>query len=351
MDGGGRFAFDRFVVDAGERRLIRDGVPVEINSRYFDALLMLVRRPGQLIGRDEFLDHAWNGVPVTDEALSQCVTHLRKVLGDSPSRPRFIETVPKHGYRFVAEVQAPDQLPEAKRGGAIVDWLGPMTLGLTAAIGGGSAGVLGGLTYGLSMPGLEGTGAASILLVMLAFGTMAGLLGGLGIGLGIGVARALGGRNAIADMAGAAAGGAIVGFAVNLIGLDALTVLLGRAPGDAGGALEGLLLGAAVGGGGYLARRGKGWPSVAGAAAAGGLAGLVLPLLGGRLMGGSLAAFAAAFPDSRVGVDGLGRLLGESGFGPLSQSLSGALEGALFCAGVALAIRFGMARMAERAPA
>src|SRR6185503_19790630 len=57
------------------------------------------------ISKDRFLDEVWRGVPVTDEALTQCIKTLRRQLGDDAARPRFIETVPKHGYRFVAPVE------------------------------------------------------------------------------------------------------------------------------------------------------------------------------------------------------------------------------------------------------
>lgn len=96
--------FDRFVLDPADRRLTRDGVPVDLNARYLDALALMAREPGKLITKDRFLDEVWQGVPVTDEALTQCIRTLRKQLGDDAARPRFIETVTKHGYRFIAPV-------------------------------------------------------------------------------------------------------------------------------------------------------------------------------------------------------------------------------------------------------
>ena len=96
------FAFERFVLDPGDRRLMRGGEPVELNGRYFDALALLVREQGRLVSKDRFLDEVWRGVPVTDEALTQCIRTLRRQLGDDAAEPRFIETVPKHGYRFIA---------------------------------------------------------------------------------------------------------------------------------------------------------------------------------------------------------------------------------------------------------
>jgi len=92
------FRFDHFVLDPGDRRLKRDDVPVELNARYLDALALLVREAGKLVSKDRFLEEVWRGVPVTDEALTQCIRTLRRQLGDDAARPRFIETIPKHGY-------------------------------------------------------------------------------------------------------------------------------------------------------------------------------------------------------------------------------------------------------------
>ncbi len=108
---------------------------------------------------------------------------------------------------------------------------------------------------------------------------------------------------------GGAAGGLVVGAVVKLAGLDAFDLLFGQAPRDITGAGEGLLLGASVG-----------------------LAGAVIPLLGGRLMGGSLDLLARQFPGSRLSLDAIEGLSGESGFGPISQIVTASAEGALFSA-------------------
>jgi len=70
--------------------------------------------------------------------------------------------------------------------------------------------------------------------------------------------------------------------------------------------------------------------TVAVAALLGGVTGVLIPLLGGRLMGGSLDLLAQHFPDSRLRLDQIGRLFGEHGFGPISQAATGGLEGVLF---------------------
>ena len=93
----GILRFDRFELDPADRRLSRDGAPVELSARYLDALLLLTSEQGRLVTKDRFHDEVWRGIPVTDEALTQCITTLRRQLGDEAGRPRFIETVPKHG--------------------------------------------------------------------------------------------------------------------------------------------------------------------------------------------------------------------------------------------------------------
>ena len=326
------FRFDRFQLDPAERQLRQDGEPVEINGRYLDALTLLVREQGKLVSKDRFLDEVWRGVPVTDEALTQCIKTLRKQLGDDAARPRFIETVPKHGYRFIAPVGGPPLVGKRARiqrseGGQEI-----LVLGAGGTIGGGLAGLIGGLIYGFagaSQPVQQGSGAVSVLLVLVCITTMMALIGGAGVGFGIAY---LGhSRPAYWKIIGGAVGGLIVGTITKLLGIDAFNLLLGRSPGDITGAGEGLLLGTAVGVGAWLAGRIDGMRrSSAAAALIGGATGVLIVLLGGRLMGGSLALLSEQFPDSRLRLDQLSALFGEDGFGPVSQIVSGGLEGALF---------------------
>src|SRR5688500_4117444 len=101
----GSFRFDRFTLDPSDRRRRCGDDAVELNARYLDALALLVSESGKLVSKDRFLDEVWRGVPVTDEALTQCIKTLRRQLGDDAASPRFIETVPKHGYRFIAPAE------------------------------------------------------------------------------------------------------------------------------------------------------------------------------------------------------------------------------------------------------
>lgn len=324
--------FDAFVLDAGNRRLTRDDVPVELNARYLDALALLVREAGQLVSKDRFLDEVWRGVPVTDEALTQCIKTLRSRLGDSAARPRFIETVPKHGYRFIATVDPdPADRPAAPLPGL---WRQVLLLGGAGTIGGGMAGVIGGLIYGFagaSQPLQPGPGAVSVLLVVLCLCIIVALMGGAGVAFGIAASQFASGRFSYLSIVGGALGGMLVGGTVKLLGIDAFNLLLGQSPGNITGAAEGLLLGAAVGLGAWLASRSTGLRrGVSTAAICGAIGGMAIPLLGGRLMGGSLDLLARSFPASRLRLDQLGALVGEDGFGPLAQVVTGGLEGALF---------------------
>jgi DNA-binding winged helix-turn-helix (wHTH) protein len=342
---GAQFKFDRFVVDGSQRQLRCDGAPVVVNSRYLDALLLMVRNPGELITRDRFLDDVWSGIPVTDEALSQCIANLRRTLGDDASKPRFIETVPKHGYRFIAPVE--ERQVEKRFGRQItfpLGWQGGLSLASAGTLGGGVVGVAGGLLYGLGAspdPLRPAVGAASFLIVMLSVNILAAALAGFAIGTGIAAAHRYAGPRVAATALGAALGGLVVGAAAKLLGIDAFSVLLGKAPVGIAGGFEGLVLGGAIGLGSHLSiARVRSWPSISGAALMGAIAGAILPLMGGKLMGSSLDALNEAFPDSPLNIDSLGRWFGEDHFGLISQTVFGAFEGFLLGAGITFAIRY-----------
>lgn len=333
----GPLKFDRFTLDPVDRTLSSRGEPVEISARYFDALTLLARHPGQLISKDRFHEEVWRGVPVTDEALTQCVRSLRRALGDDASAPRFIETVPKHGYRFIAPVEPSDEpgavsrqpTQRATRGRRL------LLIGGAGAIGGGVAGAIGGLAYGFAaaaLPAEPAMGAASVLVVMAWVSILTGLAGGAGIGFGIAAAERTTGSPGAWNAVGGALGGLTVGGLAKLFGIDAFALLLGRSPGDIAGAPEGGLLGLAIGLGAWLAWR-YGDRSLRRSCALGAIAGagggLIVALLGGRLMGGSLDLLGRQFPESRLRLDALGATFGEAGFGPASLTVTATIEGML----------------------
>lgn len=96
-----RFRFGEFVLSPSRRSLTRSGREVALIPRYFDLLVLLVERRNQAVHRQWILDQVWNDVVVSDGALSQAVRILRRTLGDDPREPRFVRTLPRHGYRFV----------------------------------------------------------------------------------------------------------------------------------------------------------------------------------------------------------------------------------------------------------
>lgn len=100
---GAAYQFDRFRLEVGEQRLLCDGVPVRLAPKEFETLQVLVERHGRLVSKRELLDRVWVGTFVGDDTIAQRISVLRRALGDRPDR-RFIETVPKRGYRFVADV-------------------------------------------------------------------------------------------------------------------------------------------------------------------------------------------------------------------------------------------------------
>lgn len=99
------FEFGDFRLDVQQRRLFqRDGTPVPLTARLVDALLFFVERPGQLLEKNLLLDALWPGLVVEENNLSQAISALRRALGDESQASRYIQTVPRRGFRWVAEV-------------------------------------------------------------------------------------------------------------------------------------------------------------------------------------------------------------------------------------------------------
>src|SRR5262245_50704723 len=98
-----QFEFGPFRLDAAERLLSRDGEAVPLSPKAFDLLLAMVERCGRLLEKDELMKLVWPDIFVEEANLSYTISLIRKALGDIAGQ--FIETVPKHGYRFVAEVR------------------------------------------------------------------------------------------------------------------------------------------------------------------------------------------------------------------------------------------------------
>lgn len=98
------FRFAEFEIDLKNRLLKKNDQPVALTSKYFDVLVLLVENNQQLTSKEKIFETVWKDTIVTESALSQCIKDIRKALGDNAHNPRFIKTVAKHGYMFIAEV-------------------------------------------------------------------------------------------------------------------------------------------------------------------------------------------------------------------------------------------------------
>jgi len=104
------YEFDRYRLDAGDRLLYRNGEPVPLPPKVIDTLLVLVERHGRVVEKAVLIATVWPDVTVEENNLTQNVSLLRKTLGDGDDR-KFIETIPRRGYRFVAPVKIVEEAP------------------------------------------------------------------------------------------------------------------------------------------------------------------------------------------------------------------------------------------------
>jgi adenylate cyclase len=101
------YRFGPFTLDPASYRLTKEGgAVVALSLKIIDLLLYMVARPSVLVSKDELFKALWPDVAVTDNALTQAVSELRQALGDDPSKPAYVQTVARRGYRFIAVVNA-----------------------------------------------------------------------------------------------------------------------------------------------------------------------------------------------------------------------------------------------------
>jgi DNA-binding winged helix-turn-helix (wHTH) protein/tetratricopeptide (TPR) repeat protein len=100
--------FDAFELDAGAGELRRNGDRIKLPPQPFRVLELLVRRSGEVLTRDEIRSRIWCGDTFVDfeQGLNFCIRQIRDALGDTASGPRFVETLPRRGYRFLVPVEA-----------------------------------------------------------------------------------------------------------------------------------------------------------------------------------------------------------------------------------------------------
>src|SRR5438874_8656631 len=102
-----KVVFGPFEYDDTSGDLSKYGTPIRLQGKPLQILSLLVNRSGQIITRDELQHHLWEGTTFVDfeQGLNSAVNKLRQALGDSADQPRYVETLPGRGYRFIAPVQ------------------------------------------------------------------------------------------------------------------------------------------------------------------------------------------------------------------------------------------------------
>ena len=112
------YYFGPYRFDGRLRCLYKDDEPVVLTTKAADTLVALMERSARVVEKDELLRAVWGEIVVGEDTLAQNISTLRRVLGDDASRPKFITTVPRRGYRFVAAVRAVPAADTVKAAGA-----------------------------------------------------------------------------------------------------------------------------------------------------------------------------------------------------------------------------------------
>ena len=133
--GASPLRFGDFEADLSSRELRRNGSRLKLQEQQFRILAILLEEPGRLVTREEFRKQLWPADAFVDfeAGLNTAIKKLREALDDSPVQPRYIETVPRQGYRFIAPVAKPH---EVDPGRAAAHWLRPVSVAAAAAAGG-----------------------------------------------------------------------------------------------------------------------------------------------------------------------------------------------------------------------
>jgi DNA-binding winged helix-turn-helix (wHTH) protein len=116
----GGFCIGECLIEPRQNRIVCSGSELHLESRVMDVLVCLAGHAGEVISRETLNAQVWGNVVVTDQAVTNCISELRRHLGDGPTN-RIIETIPKRGYRLTAPVQlagveAPKRAPSRKPG-------------------------------------------------------------------------------------------------------------------------------------------------------------------------------------------------------------------------------------------
>jgi DNA-binding winged helix-turn-helix (wHTH) protein/pimeloyl-ACP methyl ester carboxylesterase len=111
-----KYSFDLYLLDVDERRLLRDNEEIRLRGKLFDTLRVLVENAGQLVRKDQLMRAVWPDSVVEENNLDHCISQLRKQLHPG----KYIETVPRHGYRFMGDVNVVGEVKVPKPGPRLV---------------------------------------------------------------------------------------------------------------------------------------------------------------------------------------------------------------------------------------
>src|SRR5690349_12076887 len=99
------YCFDDVIVDLNNFRVLKGDEPRALEPRAFNLLVYLIENRGRVVEKQELFEQVWKETFVTDNALTRAIKQIRSAIGDEAAAPRYIETVPKRGYRFAAELK------------------------------------------------------------------------------------------------------------------------------------------------------------------------------------------------------------------------------------------------------
>jgi eukaryotic-like serine/threonine-protein kinase len=107
------YCFDGFTLDVAARQVRRDDEVLLLEPKSFRLLQFLIENRDRVLGKEEIFREVWNETSVTDNALTRAIAQIRKALEDDPWQPRFIETLPTVGYRFIGKLITEEPPPSA----------------------------------------------------------------------------------------------------------------------------------------------------------------------------------------------------------------------------------------------
>jgi len=118
-----RIAFDRFEVDLRSGELLKNDRRLRLQAQPFQLLALLLERPGEVVTREEICRALWQADTFVDfdHSLGTAINKIREALGDSADHPRFVETLPRRGYRFIGKIEASSEPPPSQPGPASSD--------------------------------------------------------------------------------------------------------------------------------------------------------------------------------------------------------------------------------------